>query len=155
MKSNFKPKESISSIRTIYFALIAGMGSFFIMVIFLRDWKLPNQFLISDPLVLSGIFLTMAGIPLSTYFSNRILNKSNIEDSIEEKIVAFRSGMIIRIAFFAGIGNYASVIVLITDNAIGIILFILAILGIINFPPTSERIANKVKLNPSELELLK
>ncbi len=99
------------------------------------------------------LFLSILAIPGSFYFSAKTLKALNSNDPISKKFPVYQSALITRMAGCEGIGLFAIVCLLITNNLFSLVFLIAPLAAMISYYPKPEKIGREINLSHSETEL--
>lgn len=149
-----RPNEILKSSLIIFYALLAGQIIFLLISLYLvsvgiiqtnPDFSLPLTFVILiflSPLLLAGPII---------YRKLISKNFDNIK-SIEQKLILYRQGMIIKLAMVEGASIFSIVCFLITGNFLFVIITILLISLFFLHKPTLEKFASDFNIPLSQID---
>ncbi len=149
------PKSSdIKSLRIVYIALMLALA-FFLLIAFVLtlntgplggpDPNFDQVLLIVSTLM--GIISIPSGIIV---FKKRTATIQNM--NFEEKLIAFRSAMIVRAATMEGAGYFFVVCVVLTGSKISMIEALVVLAVMFLYFPTNTRLADETKHDLREIE---
>ena len=128
------------------------MGSTLIFggFIFLLVYRNYGSLDLTDPL--SYIPLTLAAVlfPIANFLFTKELRSINKVGDLKNKLQAYQSAHIKRIALIEVVGFVSAIISLLTSTLENYLIFLLAIVYLTFFFPTSERVATQLELSQSE-----
>lgn len=151
--NDLNPKLFLKMTRVIFFALIAGLLTFLIIVLNIVDSKFFFFFDLSDQLMLAAIVLSFIVLPTGYWFSKRTFNKIDQTLILKNKLPKYQSGQIIRLATCEGIGMLAIVSLLLTSNLFFLIFLLIALTIMIQYYPTPDKIGREINLTQTEISL--
>ncbi len=150
MKSN----EILKSSLIIFYALLAGQIIFLIISLYVvsldvietnSDLSLVLIFsvlLLLSPLLIAGPII----------YRRFILSQSDKCKTLEQKLVLYRQGMIIKLAMVEGASIFSIVCFLITGNFLFVVIALILIILFAFHKPSSEKFASDFNLSLSEIE---
>ncbi|MBK8442237.1 MAG: hypothetical protein IPL35_01980 [Sphingobacteriales bacterium] len=154
--NELSPKQMLKNTRTIFFVLIAGQLLFLTVVLFINFFiyktKLQFNLDFTDPLILMAIILSCISIPAGYLHTKSLFKKIDKNELLEDKLIKYQSGLIIRFASCEGIGLLCISFLLRDSNAFFLIILVIALLVMIQYFPTPEKIGNEINLTPSEID---
>jgi len=147
----------LRSNRIIVIAIILSQILFMSVVSFLylyAEFEAPSFYLIKTLLPFATI-LTVAGVWGSNFFYKKKLSDKKELKSISEKLVLYRSALILRYTLLNG-PSFACIVFYFMTGRLSFILFSILLVGIqiINFPKI-EKIIFDLELNYEEQKFLK
>lgn len=146
----FSPKESLKTVRIIHFALMMGIIIFAMVVLFL----IFNDEINSDPIpeldYVPWVCLVVA-IPLSrVLFNQTVKPKLDGDMTLQEKLMTFQTGHIIRMAILEGCGLFSTVIAFVNQNPYNLIVVGLVIAFMASKIPSVMLLETELRLNSDE-----
>ena len=150
----YNPKAALSVVKTIYLPLLAGPIIFFILCLYLLDWNLPDGFSIMDPFNISYIFLLIM-VPIIYKYAEKPIIQIKTDALLREKMAAYQTSLIMKVAVWEGIALFSCVIILLFNNAVAIIFFIISMWGILSNYPNPEKFGFKIGLSQGEIDQFK
>ena len=148
---NFNPGTALKTIKTIYFALIIGLLSFFAVTLMTLDGNTIFELKLQDPIFLAALIITCVAIP-SGYYYSKTLFKLNSTASLSEKFPVYQTRLILRMAACEGSGLLAIVGLLISGNMSFLIFFLIAFFTMILYYPSPDKIGLELGLTQSEID---
>lgn len=150
MQNNF-----LKTITLIYYALLAGQIMFLAVAYLLNSNQISSKkhemydiFIIIVPILIgSGLFL-------SNFIFKMLIGKIEQNTSIENKLMTYRSALIIKYALMEGPSLFAIVAFLISGNAIFLAFSAVMILAFILQRPNRDKIVQNLNLNGKEADTL-
>lgn len=136
-------------LRTLFFALLAGQILFFLIAVFLQKTFEPDSNLLkildyAVPLLLLGLII------LSRFVYRQLVSRSK-KLPFEEKILSYRSAVIVSLAMLEAANIISITAFMLTGEyiyaAASLILFLLFILG----APSADKLIIDLELGPEEL----
>ena len=146
------PKKALQVTRMIYLAIIVAALAFMIIVFYLAADSFFFSPDLSDPLSLVLLIICLVAIMSSYIYSRNTIKKIETNDTIMNKFSVYHSGLIIRLAIGEGLALITIVVMLFTSNLFNIIFFFIALLLMLSYYPTPERIGKEINLTQSEIE---
>ena len=148
-------KEYFKSLTIAHAALIMGQ-LLFAGVIYFQVSSAGNS--ISDrngiPFDIIVPILVIGGIVASYFIFNTLLKSAKNKSNLKEKLVSYRSAMIVRFALLEGPSLFSIIIVMITGNIMFFIYTLLIIGFFLYYRPTKESITNELELNFEEKSVI-
>jgi len=144
----------IKAIRIVYSALMLGIA-FFLGTAFLLTLK-TGSLGINDPNFEQVLLIVSTMMAIVSILSGILIFKKrteNIQDlELAEKIITFRTAMILRAATMEGSGFFFVICIILTGSKISMIeaLVVLAIMFL--YFPTNTRLANEMKHDLEKIE---
>ena len=139
--------------KVIFFSLIGGLLIFLIMVLYAVNKKFLFNVDLSDPLMLSNFILSCIFLTTGHLFTKMIFRKIDQNESTRNKLSKYKSGQIIRLATCEGIGMLAIVSLLLTSNLFFLIFLLIALMIMIQYYPTPDKIGREINLTPTEINM--
>lgn len=149
----FNPKKAFLATKTIFFAIISGSLLYLGVVYLIVTEKFFFEINLQDPLFIALFILSLSTIPAGFFFSGKILNTIEPGDTIGKKYAIYQKSLIIRLASCEGVALFAMVCLYITHNSFSMIFFLFAIVVMIRFYPTPEKIGRELNLSQTEINL--
>ena len=146
------PKKALLIARLIFFAIVAGSIGFLIVVFNIKTGTFFFKTDFSDPLILALMIMTFITIPSGFIFSRANYKKADSGDSIIDKFRYYQAGLIVRMASCEGIAIFSMVVLLLTNNMFTIIFFMTALIVMLAYYPTPEKIGKDFNLTQAEIE---
>ena len=145
----FSPKSALNTIRIIHLALMVGPTLFSFVVAFLVS---TNSFSGSSIEVLNYLSPAYFLIALAMHgvLFKAILPKDLDQKSLQQKMVAFQTSHIIRLAFMEGAALFAAVVALINGNLLHLITVTLTLALMFTKFPSVFLIESEVGLTNEE-----
>jgi len=150
---NFDPKRTLQLTRLIYFALITGCLAYMVLIFYLAAGKIIFKPDMRDPLILSIVFLCCTTIPFGFFFSKKTCKKINSAELLVKKYSIYQTGLIVKLATCEGITLISAGLFLFTRNLFFVIFFLIALIIMIMYYPTPDKIGKEINLTQSEIEL--
>lgn len=149
-----KPTEIIKSSLIIFYALLAGQIIFLLISLYLVSASIvksnPDLSLILTFTIL--IFLSPLLVIGPIIYRKLISKNSDSVKSLEQKLILYRQGMIIKLALVEGTSIFSIVCFLITGNFLFVIIAILLISLFFLHKPTIEKFASDFNIPLSQLD---
>jgi hypothetical protein len=147
------PGSMLKMTRVIFFALITGLLFFLVIVYNISQ----NEFIFSadfsDPLITVTFILGCISIPAGYLIAKKIFKGINPDDLLEEKLAKYQSAQIIRLATCEGVGMLSVVSILLASNLFFLIFLLIALIIMVQYYPTPDKIGREVNLTPAEIEM--
>jgi hypothetical protein len=150
---NFNPKKALQLTKIIYFSLITGSLAYMVLVFYIAADKLIFKPDLTDPLLLSLLILCCTTIPFGYLYSKKTCNKIDPNDLLRKKYSIYQTGLIIKLATCEGVALIAVGFLLFTNNLFSAIFFLIALIVMIVYFPTPDKIGKEINLTQSEIEL--
>jgi hypothetical protein len=147
-------KSLLKQLRTIFIAITAGLGLFFVAAWLLGMAKGPMMPL--PPVQLQYlktilILLAFAGIPAAHYFHKTRAAHINPHLSNTEKLLRFRVSYFIKLATFEGLGLIGLLAYLLSADRNFLLIFgLFMVVLVINYP-TKAKVAEELQMDADEL----
>ncbi|XOV93921.1 MAG: hypothetical protein ACFHWX_04275 [Bacteroidota bacterium] len=142
-------------IKTIHWALVAGISLFASVVAFLLGTNTETTFIRSEEvIVFMPVFLAIFMLPTAVMLSNRQMNVLKEKSDLGQKIAGFQTAHIVKMAMLEGVGLFAIVVCFITYTTINFFVFGLVIILMAGSAPTAFKLSEKLGLSRDELETL-
>lgn len=149
----FQPKAAFRGLRIIFYALNTGLLLFFIVAIYLSGMQLPPFQEGFDILTFVNVVLLLA-IPIGNSISSKRMEAIDAGDSFARKFEQFQAAMIIRWAINEGIALFSLVGLIVLQDSIQLVLFVICILVLSTNTVTKEKLTRMAKLNTEESRAL-
>jgi hypothetical protein len=147
----FNPKAALSVSKTIYFALLAGPVIFFILCLYILNWKIPNGFSLTDPFNFSYIVIFIM-VPIIYKYAEKPIVQIKPGAALREKMAAFQTSLIMKVAAWEGIALFSCVVLLQFNYGAAIIFFLISIFGILSNYPSPSKFGLKLGLTQNEID---
>jgi hypothetical protein len=109
----------------------------------------------SDILMLANFILGCIFLPGGYLFTKKVFNKIDRNELLMNKLTRYQSGQIIRLATCEGVGLLAIVSLLLTSNLFFLIFLLIALMIMIQYYPTPEKIGKEISLTQTEIDMFK
>jgi hypothetical protein len=152
--NNINPGQAYKMIKVIYYSLVAGLAAFLALVLYVADEKFFFKTDLSDPLILSGIFIGCITLPAGYYIAKATFQKIDQNESLKSKLLKYQSGQLIRLSTCEGIGMYSIVCFLLTPNLFFLIFLLIPVAFMFSYFPSPDKIGLEINLSESEIALL-
>ena len=152
LTNNFNPKASLQITRVIFFGLISGITFFFLIALYLSSGNLVFKFDTKDPFTFVVLILACTSIPIGYLYSQKVIKSFKPDSTPGEKYSLYQQGLIMRLAFFEGVGLFSIVCILISSNLFFALFFSIALIAMILNYPVPEKIGETLELTSSEIE---
>jgi hypothetical protein len=154
-KQNLKLMQNsfLKTMRIIFFALLAGQIIFMAVAFFTVNNNPPQSQ--SDDLF--NIIVPVAiglGLFMSSLLFKQMLAKIKKDDSIEQKLEAYRSALIIRYALLEGPSIFSTVVYLLSGNIIFLAFSGVMILAFLINMPSRDKATQDLNLSSIEADKL-
>jgi hypothetical protein len=150
MQNNF-----LKPITLIYYALLAGQIMFMAVAYLLNSNQIsPTKHEMYDMFIIIVPIIIGSGLFLSNFIFKMLIGKIEQKTSIENKLMTYRSALIIKYALMEGPSLFAIVAFLISGNAIFLAFAAVMILAFILQRPNRDKIAQDLNLNGKEADML-
>lgn len=146
----YNPIKVLQTMRIIFFGLIAMPTLFAIAVSSLMSENAGVNVSFEDPLILALIILTLMAIPASNLIPRRFTKTLSPETSLQQKLAAFQTHMIVKMAVWDGVANFAIVVALISENFFPLFIGIICILFNASQYPDVNRIQRTILLTSED-----
>ncbi len=148
-------KQVFTSLKIIYLGLIMGQITVIAIFLFLvYSGSSPGMDDLSN-ILLFVAFLLVAG---AVFASNKIFNlkMSQIDEgnSLEYKLIEYRTSLIIKFAVLEGPSLLSAVFFFMTANALFLIFSILILGFFFIYRPSNSKIASDLKLKANEVDII-
>lgn len=153
--NNISPKMFLRTTRVIYFALWSGLMTFLIMVLYINKGKFIFNTSLSDPLMISTLFIACVFIPAGYMFARAYFSKIDQNDLLMNKLTKYKTGQIIRLATCEGVGLLSIVSLMLTSNLFFLIFLLASLFIIVLYYPNPEKIGSEINLTQNEIEMFK
>ena len=147
-------KSVLRSIRVIYFALILGLLSF-LSVTFLISQDFRFAFDKNDPVLFANLILFISAIPLGYLVPQSIWKRIEKDLPLQDKLLKYQTGFLIRLATCEGVGLFSIVGFLISNNLFYLVLTGIILLIIFYYFPSLGKLELQLDLSYTELDELK
>lgn len=147
--------SALISMKVIYFVMILGLLAFVTVTFLTFSSDLKFNFDTSDPLIIVMIVLFMIAVPTGFYVSKIIWRNIGDELSLKDKILRYQSGFIIRLASSEGVGLFAIIGFMLSNNLIYMVLLAVILMVIFFYYPSVERIGKDLFLTDIDIENLR
>lgn len=151
--NDLNPKQFLKMTRFIFFALTSGLVIFFLIVLYLVDNKYFLMADLSYLLIIIQIILSCISLTTGYLVTRMTLSKIDPNDNLKVKLPKYQFVHIIRMATCQGVGLMAVVCFLLTSNSVFLIFLTVALLIMILYFPTPEKIGREINLSQSEVEM--
>jgi hypothetical protein len=152
--NDLNAKALLKITRIIFFAMIAGLLAMLAVTLYVSEIKYSSMINLTEPLFFVNFILCCAALPGGYYYAKSIFNKIDPGDLLKNKLFRFQSGQIIRLAACEGVGLFAIVNLLVTSNLLFLIFLTIALLAMLVYYPTPEKIGREINLTQSEIDSL-
>lgn len=146
--------SDLKAIRIVYIALMLGIATF-LLIAFALTLKIGSLG-INDPIFEQVLLIISTLMALVSIPSGIIIFKKrteNIQDmNFAEKLIAFRSAMIVRASTMEGAGFFFVICVVITGSKISMIEALIVLAIMVLYFPTNTRLADEMKHDLQEIE---
>jgi hypothetical protein len=152
-----KQKEIIKSSLIIFYTLLSGQIVFFLISLYLVSAQvIPTNSNLSLILIFTLLFFLSPLLVVGPIIYRKLISKQydNIK-TVEQKLILYRKGIIIKLALVEGASIFSIVCFLITGNYLFIIIAILLISLFFLHKPSLEKFAADFNIALSELDLYK
>jgi hypothetical protein len=150
--TGFKPKQALLIARIIYSALIAGLLFFLGVTMYISKGSFYFKADLKDPLLITLLILSLIVLPAGSYISRMVLPKPDSKESFQNKFPDYLKRLIIRMATCEGIGLYAIICFMLNQNLVFLLFLLIALLIMLPYYPTPDKIGSEINLNQSEIE---
>jgi hypothetical protein len=151
--NDLKPKLVLKMTRFIFFALIAGLLIFLLLVLYITDSRPFLNTVLSVPLMVANIIFCCVVLPAGYFFTKMTFNRIDQTDLPGNKLFRYQSGQIIRMAAGEGIEMLAIASLLLTSNYYFLIFLLITLIIMIRYYPTPERIGRELNLRQYEIDM--
>jgi membrane protease YdiL (CAAX protease family) len=152
ISESFDPKKAFQITRIIFFAMMAGILLFAAMVFYIHSEPFKFSANLSDPILVMILILCCVAIPAGYLYTRNLYRKIDPSFSFREKYPVYQSGLIIRLASCEGVALLCIINLLLSNNLINLVIFIIPFTVIASYYPSPEKIGREVNLTPSEIE---
>jgi len=152
-----KQKEIIKSSLIIFYTLLSGQIVFFLISLYLVSAQvISSNSNLSLILIFTLLFFLSPLLVVGPIIYRKLISKQydNIK-TVEQKLILYRKGIIIKLALVEGASIFSIVCFLITGNYLFIIIAILLISLFFLHKPSLEKFAADFNIALSELDLYK
>lgn len=151
------PKESLASIKIVYYALVGGQVFFALVAYFLLNnyalelagKDLKDVFIYIVPLFVVGGFAVG-----NILFKSKLIT-ARIKPSLSEKLLDYRSALLIRYALLEGPSFLAIMVYLLTGYILFLAMAALVIAMFFTITPSIDRAVNDLELTPNDEQTFK
>jgi hypothetical protein len=150
--NEFNSKTALIVTRLICISMISGLLIFLAAAIYLASEKYHFSADLSDPLIITLLFLSITAIPAGQFLSKRALPDPDSNDTLQNKFPKYQKGLILKMAPCEGVGLFSIVIFLIEANLISFVFLFIALSVMILYFPTPSKIGSELNLSESEIE---
>jgi len=152
---NEQIKKDIKSMQIIYTALILSVIFFIVVTVYLNIFQGgmggEDDKSLTNILLIAGSLMGVSSISAGIYIFNK--RTQNITDNdIGDKIMIYRSAMIVRAATIGGVSFFFTVIYLLTASILGLVGAITGLLILGFFFPSLDRLSKEMKHNFKDLK---
>lgn len=151
--TSIQPSD-IKSLRIVYIALMLGVTLFLLVAITLTLKSDPiggPDPIFDQVLWIVSTLMAFVSIPSGIFiFKKRTENIQNM--NFEEKLITFRSAMIVRAATMEGVGFFFVVCVILTGSKISMVETLVVLAVMFLYFPTNARLADEMKHDLQEIE---
>ncbi len=149
-------KEYFKGIRIVHFALVAGQVFFALITLFLLQvgkLDMEGQGLINVFIFILPLFV-VAGIIASQVMFKIKLKEVKKKINLSEKLIDYRSALIVRYALLEGPSFFAIVVYMFTGELMFLGMAVLIILIFLFISPSVEKAGNDLELGQKEKQML-
>ena len=152
---NYPAQQSpLKTITIIHMALMAGQVLFAIVALTITQKTTFNVKYSGDPLLYIVPVIAIAGFLASDYLFKQQIELARTRDTLQSKLMAYQTALIIRCALLEGASLFGIVATLRSGNLFFMMISVSIILYFISFRPTKEKAKSLLKLSyEEELEL--
>ena len=151
--NDLSPGLILKLTRIIFFALIGGLSAFLLLVFYIVDSRFIFHTPVSDLLMLANFVLGCIFLPGGYLFTKKVFKKIDRNELLMNKLTRYQSGQIIRLATCEGVGLLAIVSLLLTSNLFFLIFLLIALMIMIQYYPTPEKIGKEINLTQTEIDM--
>lgn len=149
-------KQAFTSLKIIYFGLLMGQIGFIIIFFFLvYSGNSGEMQELSNILLFVAFIIVASAVFVANKIFNMRMNQIDENNSLESKLSEYRVSLIIKFGVLEGPSLLSIIFFFMTANELFLIFSILILGFFFIYRPTVDKIANDLKLNPSELDQLK
>jgi alpha-D-ribose 1-methylphosphonate 5-phosphate C-P lyase len=94
-------------------------------------------------------------VPIIYKYAEKPIIQIKPESTFGEKMAAFQTSLIMKVAVWEGIALFSCVIILQFNNGVAIIFFIISFFGILSNYPNPEKFGLKIGLTQNEIDQFK
>jgi len=129
------PKQSIRILRMIHISMMIGILAFLAISLHVTSGQWISVFNLQDPLFLALTIVSITMLPLGWMVSNKRLKKGQAYHTMQSRIEAYQTGLIIRLAVCEGVALFSIVTFLMTSNIFALIYLVISLgIMVVNFP---------------------
>jgi hypothetical protein len=150
-------KEILKTTTIIFYSLLAGQLILLITsVYFVSSGIILTNIELLPVLIITVLLLTPPMLVIGPIIYRKMIsNQLTKQQSIEQKMILYRRGLIIKLALIEGLSLFSIISFLITGNYIFITIFILLIGLSLMHKPSFEKFVSDFKLSSLEIDFLK
>jgi len=153
MKINsFSPKKALLIARLIFLSMFVASLVFIVLVFTIRTGKYSFRVDSFSPFTFSPLIIFCIAIPAGYFYAKRLLNKTEINDSLSDKFALYQKVLIVKLAACEIVTLYSVAFLLITGNLFGILIAIAALFVMWTNFPNIDKISSLLNLKQSEIE---
>lgn len=150
-----KSGEYFKTLKIVHFALAAGIVFFMLMSIFLQY----SGFGTIGKEVKNGLLIAVPLFALAGIFASNIVFKQKLKiiaehNNLKEKMIIYRSAIIVKLALVEGPAFFTVIAYLITGDLIFLGIIIVLLLIFLIYTPTRNKLINELELSKSDSDLI-
>lgn len=148
-------KEYLRGLQVIYLALLLGTVSLALVSLFVQsDISGETDRSFNDLLLIVTTILSFAAVLASNIVFRQKLNTCLTLPGLYEKLTAYRSAIVVRLALVEAASYFLIVAYLLTGNLVLMALLVLILLVFLIYRPTKEKLITDLELSAKETDLL-
>ncbi len=150
-------KEYFKTLQIIYFALVMGQLWFVVIAYFVNSYAEGFNNVEEDLIQIGQIIvavLAIANLIISTQVSKALVNKAKEKNTLKEKLMGYRSALIVKYALLEGVSLFASTLLLLTGDMFFFIIAALIIGIFLLYRPSKEKTIAELDLHHTEQALI-
>jgi hypothetical protein len=151
--NDLNPRSVLKMTRIIFFALIAGLLIFLLVVLFIADSMPFLHTDLSVTLMVANFVFCCIILPAGYLFSKMTFNRIDQAGLLKNKLSGYQFGQIIRMAAGEGIGMLAIASLLLTSNYFFLIFLLITLIIMIRYYPSPDRIGRDLNLSQYEIDM--
>jgi hypothetical protein len=155
IKNQQTPSGFIRNLGIIHLAMLSGLVFFALVSFYIRNKSGPALSPVQTEILsyISLIFMLL-NIPLGYWLHNKKMKSVAGITDITEKLSAYQSSHIIKIAFFEGVGLLSCIVLLLGGKNLILIQVVIVLLFMLLNTPSVSKLANELNLSQGEKDLL-
>lgn len=148
------PKNTLTTTRIIFMALLVGKLVFALVVVSLFDGTPKFEILLNEPLTIVLLIMAVTILPLSIIVPKKLVQNIKVTDDLQKKLTAYQTACIQKAAFCEGLALFGIVVTLFQENLFPLSISALTILYMASLYPSVSNIQKLIPLSAEEINSL-